>query len=267
MDTQARDAPSALAKAAPTPAKAPRPASSETSQGAMLHLQRMIGNRAVAGLLASGSRLQRQVDQEEAAKRVTKSEWKDVKARLEADGGAAMDTLHTGQFIRLASLFRKNRDALNLLKSDPLEHLAVSDYETQDNFVAAQLHDEVKGFSGANQTKLIDSAVSTSDLLESLAALSTQSKKHIAVAKHAWHLVVATPATFEASNEAADAPLHEPSWQQVAAVMGATIGQGRQTLYKATFQRIYFVGGQHVAVTFAVVGGKPRVSDAWVVTR
>lgn len=211
--------------------------------------------------------MQRQVDEAEAKQRVTDSEFKDLKKRLEANGGAGTGTLYTGQFIRLTSLFRKNRDSLNMLKSDTLEHLALSPYETQDTFVATDLHDEVEGFSAANQKKLIDNAVWTRDLLESLASLSVPSMKHIAVPKHRWDLVVDSPATFKPSAEAADAPLDEPSWEQVAAVMGAVIGRGRQTLYKATFQRLLNVRGRQVAVTFAVVGGKPRVSDAWVVTR
>lgn len=234
----------------------------------VLRLQRAAGNAAVTRLLMGGHlRVQRLVDEAEAKKRVTASEYKDVKNRLEVNGGGAMGTLYTGQFIRLASLFRKNREALNMLKSDPLEHLAASnDYVTQDNLVASKLHEEVEGFSSAKQISLIDNAVSTTDLLQSLTSLSTQSMKHIAVPKHAWHLVVASPATFQASNEAAAAQLHDPSWQQVAAVMGVVIGQGRQTLYKKVFQRIHSVGGEDVAVTFGVVDGKPRVSDAWVGT-
>lgn len=244
----------------------PAPAA-ETSQTALIHLQRAAGNTAVGRLLQGRSAVQRQVDEAKAKERVTDSEFKDLRKRLEVSGGTGMGTLYTGQFIRLASLFRKNRDSLNMLKSDTLEHLAVSPYETQDTFVATDLHDEVERFSPANQNKLIDNAVSMSDMLASLASLSVQSMKHIAVPKHAWDLVVDSPATFQPSDEAADARLHEPSWQQVAAVMGAAIARGRQTLYKATFQRLLNVSGREVAVTFAVVGGKPRVSDAWVVTR
>lgn len=258
---------STRAKASSAPPAEREPAGRDTSQRAVLHLQRSAGNTAVARLLQRGSHVQRLVDEGKAKERVTASEYKDVRNRLEANGGTAMATLYTGQFIRLASLFRKNRDSLNMLKPGPLEHLALSPYETQDAFVATRVHEEVERFPAANQQKLIDNPVSTSGLLESLASLNLASKKHIAVPKHAWQYVVASPDTFQPSDEAADAPLHEASWQQVAAVMGATIAQGRQTLYKATFQRILDVNGEQVAVTFAVVGGTPRVSDAWVATR
>jgi hypothetical protein len=214
-----------------------------------------------------GPPVQRMVDRKDALERVTESEYKDLKARLDADGGTGMADLYTGQFIRLASLFRKDRDSLNMLKSDPLAHLAVSPYETQDNFVATELHDNVKALSVADQRSLIDSNVSTSDLLSSIGSLTVQSKKHIAVLKHEWKLVVAEPGKFEPSDESPDVPLDDPSWEQVAAVMGAVIGQGRQTRYKSTFQRLHDVRGHQVAVTFALVGGKARVSDAWVVTR
>jgi len=237
----------------------------------LLRLQRTAGNAAVVGILKNQPQpppaVRRLVDETKALDRVTKSEFKDLKARLEAGGGTGMATLYTGQFIRLASLFRKNRTSLNMLKSDPLEHLATREYETQDNFAATNLHDEVKDLPVDTQKDLIDKAVPTEDLLQSLAGLSVQSKKHIAVPKHEWRLVVASPASFQPSDERADAVLDEPSWQQVATVMGATINQGRTTVYKSTYQRLHDVNGQQVAVTYAVVAGKARVSDAWVVTR
>ena len=147
---------SSRAGAPPARATRPRPGRQETPHEAVLQLQRAAGNAAVARLLHDGPPVQRLVDRTKAQERVTVSEYKDVKARLEADGGGAMTTLYTGQFIRLASLFRKNRDSLNLLKSDPLEHLALSPYETQDTFVATKLHDEVGGFPAATQNKIID---------------------------------------------------------------------------------------------------------------
>jgi predicted house-cleaning noncanonical NTP pyrophosphatase (MazG superfamily) len=268
MDAQTRRRASSSRDQAPHGHASKRRAATPEKYDTVLHLQRVAGNAAVTRLLASGRPgVQRLVDEDEAKKRVTTSEYKDVKERLEANGGGGMGTLYTGQFIRLASLFRKNRDALNMLKRKSLEHLAASeDYVAQENFVASKLHEEVEGFSSDKQISLIDNAVTTTDLLQSLASLSVQSMKHIAVPKHAWHLVVASPATFQPSNEAAAAQLHDPSWQQVAAVMGVVIGQGRQTLYKKVFQRIHSVGGQDVAVTFGVVDGKPRVSDAWVGT-
>jgi hypothetical protein len=111
-----------------------------------------IGGSTRAHIAASRSRLQRLVDEDEAKKRVTKSEFKDLKNWLEAGG----------------------RTPMNMLKSDPLEHLAVSDdYEKQDHFVATKLYVDVENMSPANQIKLIDNAVSTADLLESLAGLST----------------------------------------------------------------------------------------------
>ena len=244
-----------------------RPARPGTAREDVLHLQRSVGNAAVARLLRSGEPVQRLVDRTQALERVTGSEYKDLKARLDADGGDGMANLYTGQFIRLASLFRKNRDSLNMLKSGSLKHLgALSQYGTQDAFVMTRLHQEVSGFPADKQNRLIDNAVLMDDLSAAVGALSLQSKKHIAVPKHQWDKVVGSPATFQPSDERLDAQLHEPSWEQVAAIMYAAVEHGEQTLYKvSTFQRVHTVGGQQVAVIFAVVNNKPRVSDAWVV--
>lgn len=244
-----------------------RPDRPGTAREDVLHLQRSFGNAAVARLLRSGEPVQRLVDRTQALERVTTSEYKDLKARLDADGGDGMANLYTGQFIRLASLFRKNRDSLNMLKSGSLTHLgALNQYETQDAFVRTRLHPEVAGFPVDKQNRLIDNAVLVDDLSAAVGALSVQSKKHIAVPKHQWVKVVGSPATFQPSDERLDAQLHAPSWEQVAAIMYAAVEHGEQTLYKvSTFQRVLTLGGEQVAVIFAVVGGKPMVSDAWVV--
>lgn len=249
-----------------TPAGGLHPERPQPAQRNVLQLQRTAGNAAVAQLLRSGQPVQRLVDRDEALKRVTESEFKDLKARLDAGGGTGMANLETGHFIRLASLFRRNRDSLNLLKSASLEHLAFCPYETQDAFAATKLHPEVEGFPVARQQMLIDNAVLTADLSVAIGELSVQSKKHIAVPKHKWVNVVAAPHTFQPSDERADAVLHQPSWDQVADVMYQVVAYGKQTLYKATtYQRIHTVNGQEVAVIFALVGTKPRVSDGWVV--
>jgi hypothetical protein len=236
-----------------------------TAQQDVLDLQRSAGNTAVARLLQAGRPVQRLVDRDKAQERVTASEYKDLKTRLDAEGGVGMTSLFTGQFIRLASLFRKNRESLDLLRSASLEHLALVPYETQDAFAATRLAQAVSGFPVPTQKSLISNAVQLDDLSAAIGALSVQSKKHIAVPKHNWVKAVAAPATFQPSDERADAVLHGPSWDQVAALMYAAIQYGEQTTYKvSTFQRVYPFGGERIAVIFTVIGGQPRVSDAWV---
>ncbi|WP_154792457.1 polymorphic toxin type 35 domain-containing protein [Occultella kanbiaonis] len=250
---------------APTRDVQPVPPRPGTAQQDVLDLQRSAGNAAVARLLQAGRPVQRLVDRAKAQERVTTSEYKDLKNRLDAEGGAGMTSLFTGQFIRLASLFRKNRPSLEMLRSASLEHLAVAAYETQDAFASTRLAQAVSGFPVLTQKSLISNAVQVDDLSAAIGALSVQSKKHIAVPKHNWVKAVAAPATFQPSDERADAVLHEPSWNQVAALMYAAIQYGEQTTYKvSTFQRVHDFGGERIAVIFTVIGGQPRVSDAWV---
>ena len=231
-----------------------------------------MGNATVVSLLENRG-VRRLVDEARASE-VTGLQFETTKALLQADAGKGMTTLDTDQFIRLASLHAKNKANVTVLKStnpskgkkSPLEHLATAAEKTQDNFVATTLHDQVATLKADQQNVVISHSASTADLLAAVGALDDKGKKHIAVAKHEWKKVVASPDTFKYSVESEGAILDGPSWDQVAVEMRAAIEQGRQTVYKSVCQRLYPTKGHEVAVTYSVFGGQPRVSDAWVVT-
>ena len=94
----------------------------------------------------------------------------------------------------------------------------------------------------ANYTAIVD-AVNDLD--------NKNTRDHILQDKHHWHKLVPNPQDPD-------------NWHKIAAIITQTMAYGKSEPHGSAFARVMGFGGEVVRVTYQIVNGVIRISNAWV---